>query len=936
MSRFILADQEETAAFVYEEGAYAGVCRIADKVRHDIGNVTGKEPEVIREPRGAEMVVIFGTAGNSRNLNRLDAAGQIDLGSIRGQREVYLFQIISDPDIGAAAGIKRALVIAGSDKRGTIYGLFHISELMGVSAFTDWSQVMPPQRKSLIWDERVNMISKEPSVEYRGFFINDEWPAFGTWCTKHFGGFTAQMYDHIFEVLLRLKGNYLWPAMWSSSFSLDGPELASAQLADEYGIIMGLSHHEPCLRHGEEYSKVRGKDSIYGDAWDFAANKEGITRFWKDGLKRNGRFENVITMGMRGERDSALLGDGASLEGNIALLKDVIHTQNELIRENVCPDLHKVPRMLALYKEVEPFFYGNEEVPGLKEDSELEDVIFMLCDDNHGWLRTLPNEDMSRHSGGYGMYYHFDYHGGPISYEWTNSTMLPQVWEQMTAAYEYGVRRLWIVNVGDLAFQEMPLSYFMDLAFDYDTWGISAPDTTPEYIRRWVRMQFADSLAPDDQEVLAQVIEDYSRMNNNCRPEHLSAETYSAEFGGEAYAILQQTKDIITACEDLDNRCSRKNRAAFHELIYYNAVASMNLHQMWAYTALNHFMASRGAMIANEYAEKVRECLRRDEALKRQLHQEAGGKWDGLALASHIGFRNWNDEEAVNPVLMQVVPVQGARMIAGVQNSAVTTCGGEWTGKKLILDAFYGKEEDEAEIWLLSGGTEKTEYTLSCQASWLNLSEEGGTIGPEAPVRIIRVTRNQAMDAEAEIQIRTGFTQTVVVVKNRKKLQEHWMNEQRQAHGRIVMEADHYQKMQNTPEAGYRVLQRTGMQGAAIRIYPVTEAFRKGQVRPSVSYEFFTEVEENADLAFELRPSNPWRPGRQIHLEYALNGEEIQTVMVTAPDYQPGISKEWEEGVIRHIRTCTSKICCRKGRNELTIYATDPEVLLERIVCVRL
>lgn len=924
MSRFILADQGETTAFFYEQDAYPGVCKVADKVRHDIRNVTGKEPAAIGKLCKADTVVIFGTAERSRVLDQLDAGGQIDLGRIRGQREVYLFQIVPDLHIDGAAGIKEALVIAGSDKRGTIYGLFHISELLGVSPFTDWSQVMPPRRDSLIWDERVNLVSKEPAVEYRGFFINDEWPAFGTWCTKHFGGFTAQMYDHVFEVLLRLRGNYLWPAMWSSSFSLDGPGLASAQLADEYGIVMGLSHHEPCLRHGEEYSKVRGQDSIYGDAWDFRTNRDGITRFWEDGLRRNGQFENVITMGMRGERDSVLLGDDASLEGNIALLKKVIHTQNELIRKNVCPDLHTVPRMLALYKEVEPFFYGSEDVPGLKEDRELEDVIFLLCDDNHGWLRTLPDEDMRRHPGGYGMYYHFDYHGSPVSYEWTNSTWLPQVWEQMTAAYEYGIRRLWIVNVGDLAFQELPLSYFMDLAFDYDTWGISAPDAATGYIRSWIQRQFADSFTAADQEVLLQVIRAYTGMNNNCRPEHLSARTYQAEPGGEAYEILAQTERVITACEDLSLRCRQENRAAFEELVYYNAVASMNLHRMWAYTALNHFLASRGALIANDYAEKVRECLRRDEALKQQLHQEAGGKWDGFALAAHIGFCNWNDEEAANPVLMQVLPVQGTRLIACVQGSRETTCGGEWTGKRLVLDVF-GKNVNEAEIRLLAGGSEDVHFTVKSSAAWAELSLQEGTVGPDMPVKIIRVSRKQVVDAEAQVLIRTRTGQITVVVKNRT-----------QPGGRIVISADEYTERHDTQDAGYRILQETGRSGAAIRVYPVTEQFMKGQDRPSVSYAFRMEAEGNAELAFELRPSNPWRPGRQIHLEYALNGEEIQKVMVTAPDYQPGISKEWEEGVIRHIRTCSSQVCCRKGRNVLTIYATDPEVLLERIVCVRL
>ena len=241
-----------------------------------------------------------------------------------------------------------------------------------------------------------------------------------------------------------------------------------------------------------------------------------------------------------------------------------------------------------------------------------------------------------------------------------------------------------------------------------------------------------------------------------------------------------------------------------------------------------------------------------------------------------------------------------------------------------MLDVF-GKNVNEAEIRLLAGGSEDVHFTVKSSAAWAELSLQEGTVGPDMPVKIIRVSRKQVVDAEAQVLIRTRTGQITVVVKNRT-----------QPGGRIVISADEYTERHDTQDAGYRILQETGRSGAAIRVYPVTEQFMKGQDRPSVSYAFRMEAEGNAELAFELRPSNPWRPGRQIHLEYALNEEEIQKVMVTAPDYQPGISKEWEEGVIRHIRTCSSQVCCRKGRNVLTIYATDPEVLLERIVCVRL
>ena len=343
--------------FFFEECAWPGVRRTADNVRRNIELVTGFLPRALPwqkdRPRRAAFAVLYGTAGRSALLDRLEAAGKIDLAAVRGKREVYLFQVVQDP----LPGIGAALVIAGSDKRGAIYGLYHLSEKLGVSPFVNWNHVWPAKRDHVWLTAADNCLSKEPSVRYRGFFINDEWPAFGVWAKAHFGGINAACYARIFELLLRLKGNYLWPAMWASNFNLDGPGLQSAELADEFGIVMSTSHHEPCMRSGEEYSKVRGPGSPYGDAWDFAANPAGITRFWRDGLRRNARFENVITMGMRGENDTAILGADATLADNIALLRAVLKTQNRLIREEIDPDPARVPRQLVLFTEVEQFLY---------------------------------------------------------------------------------------------------------------------------------------------------------------------------------------------------------------------------------------------------------------------------------------------------------------------------------------------------------------------------------------------------------------------------------------------------------------------------------------------------------------------------------------------------------------------------------------------------
>lgn len=353
----------KSTVFYREEAALSGVVIAAKNVMKDMELIFGSP---ISEFSGdAQTAVIYGTVGHSDILESLSAEGKISLSDISGKWEVYSISIVEKP----LPGIKSAIVIAGSDKRGTIYGLYRLSELMGVSPLVNWNHVYPQKRDEILLDG-IDSVSKEPSVKYRGFFINDEWPAFGNWANNRFGGINAKCYEAVFELLLRLKGNYLWPAMWGSDFSLDGPGLASAELADEMGVVMSTSHHEPCCRSGNEYGKVRGAGSKYGDAWSYLANPEGITEFWRDGLIRNSGFENVITMGMR---------------------------------------------------------------------------------------------------------------GGPHSYQGIGSTYLPKVWEQMTMAYEYGVRQIWVTNIGDIGTQELGLSYFLDLAYDIEKWGGEEPAVTNEY-----------------------------------------------------------------------------------------------------------------------------------------------------------------------------------------------------------------------------------------------------------------------------------------------------------------------------------------------------------------------------------------------------------------------------------------------------------------------
>lgn len=696
-----------------ENEALPGIKRIGGYVTEDLKKVFGSFSSLSNDVSSLKAGDVFaGTIGFSPRVDELITSSKIDVGRIRGKREVYMYTVLDG-----------VLHIIGSDKRGTVYGLFRLSSLAGVSPFVNWGDVYPLRKESVVLTDSDMITSKEPSVKYRGFFINDEWPAFGNWCNKRFGGFNAKCYERVFELLLRLKGNYLWPAMWSARFHMDGPELLNASLADEMGVVMGMSHHEPCSRNGEEYKYVRGKDSIYGDDWNFARNKEGITRFWEDGLKRNAPFENVFTVGMRGEADSTILGHEATLKDNIEYLRDVLKTQERLFRENVNEDVMKVPRMLALYKEVEPFFYGDENTPGLMDSEDLEGVTLMLCDDNFGNLRTIPTEHMKKHNGGYGMYYHFDYHGSPISYEWVNSSYLPKVHQQMCTAYDNGIRELWIVNVGDIFTTEFPLAYFLELAYDYDKWGSSNKDSASEFTRKFIKEQFP-SFSAVEEESTYELLDRYTYLAHNRRPETLSVKRLLENKREEDLdELYKECVKLMHNCKLLYDGMSTLNKFPFYELVYYPAMGNLNTHLMWLENAYAVNLASMGAVMANELNAQVLERIKFDHELIEELHTIHDGFWYGMGMSEHIGFENWNEEECKYPVLPQVIPSNKARVVASIPGSLISTEGGDWTKKTLVTYT-----DKEGVVILFATSYKETLFSVSNISPYINVCADRGVI----------------------------------------------------------------------------------------------------------------------------------------------------------------------------------------------------------------
>ena len=917
--------------FTYESKSFPGVNKVAALVRQDLYLVTGFHAGEYTRGCKCKNLIIYGTVDKSDYLDELEERGLIDLEEVRGKWEVYSFQVIDKP----LDGVEHAVVIAGSDKRGTIYGLFHLSELIGVSPLVNWNHVLPKKKKNVFLTDEVNTVSKEPSVKYRGFFINDEWPAFGNWATEHFGGINAKCYERVFELLLRLKGNYLWPAMWASNFSMDGPGLESARLADEYGVVMSTSHHEPCMRSGEEYRLLRGENSIYGDAWDFRANRDGIIRFWRDGLIRNKSFENVITLGMRGERDSRILGDDASLKDNIDLIRDVLKAQNELIKETVDEDISKVPRQIVLFSEVEEFFYGDEKTKGLMGDPLLDDVTLILSDNNVGYTRTLPTKEMMDHPGGYGMYYHMDMHGGPYSFKWIGATYLPRVWEQMTQAYEFGVRQIWVTNIGDIGTQELGLSYFLDLAYDIDKWGGTDAGITLEYVNEWAERQFGGMLPLSGRNKAKKILWDYTGLLEKRRHEIMNTWVYHPLHFGEADRILAVSDEILKESAALKKRIADENLSAFISLLYYPACGTANLMKMWILAGRNELFAYQNRIEANDVAEDLDRCVKEDARLIDEYEEVDGGFYKGFGRSEHVGFINWNEEDNRYPIRHLVYGANSPRMLVSRADDENYMTGLEWCDRPQTWSDMLRPDVDRIEFDLISGSEIPYRYKISTDCSWLEFSSTEGEVSVRERITL---TVNKALLSEKitgtfRVEgIGIGSAHVTVEAAPAEAPEKLFIEND----GYICMEAEHFLESKDTKKGGFKVLSPYGRSGSAIKVFPVTADFYQEKKRPEVTYRFLADQDGEYDVTFDLAPTTPVTFKPEQYVGYAVNGGKIRIInSVRNPDIQFFFSPQWREEARDSVKKVTDTVKLIKGENELRFYGMSPGIVLERILLVR-
>ncbi|OYQ34642.1 hypothetical protein CHU95_11125 [Niveispirillum lacus] len=612
-----------------DSGADPALKHAANSLRADLGRVGGTAaaaPLSLADVKGP--VVMIGVLGASPTIDRLVRDGKLNVDGLAGEWEGFRQVVVDRP----APGIPRALVIVGSDRRGAVYGTYDLSERIGVSPWVWWADVPVTRRDDLYLT--AGLRADRPGVRYRGMFINDEDPAFSGWAKAKFGGINAKLYGHVFELLLRLKGNYLWPAMWApKAFNDDDPR--NMVLADEMGIVMGTSHHEPMTRAQHEWHRNKDK-GITGGRWDYTANADNLRAFWRGGIERmmskgDGQgYESLITVGMRGDGDEPMSEETAT-----RLLETIVADQRQIIADVTGKPPQQTPQLWALYKEVQDYYDHGMRVP--------EDVTLLFADDNWGQIRRLPvaGRDPIDRAGGYGVYYHFDYVGAPRNYKWLNTNQIAKVWQQMDLAYESGARTIWIVNVGDIKPMEYPLDFFLDMAWNPS--GMTA-DALAAWPAQWAAQTFGEALGTE----IAQVMETYATYASRRKPELIDQDTFPLGDGigpvldgGPFGQMVAEWRALVARMEGIKARLRPDQLDAYFQLVEHPVLALSNLYEMYYAAAWNKRLMMRNDPRADYFANEVERTFKRDADLTDQYHSINGGKWAGMMNQIHMSYVIW-------------------------------------------------------------------------------------------------------------------------------------------------------------------------------------------------------------------------------------------------------------------------------------------------------
>jgi hypothetical protein len=926
---FTISSGWRSSQMLISEKDDQGVIRAFRDLEADIKKVTGILPvlSINKIPRHSE-VIIAGTIGKSPLIEDLVKSGKIRVDDISGKWESFIIQVVDKP----FPGIEKGLVIAGSDKRGTIYGIYEISGKIGISPWYWWADV--PARKSKdLFVSPGRAVSGEPSVKYRGIFLNDEAPDLTNWVAWKYGmvkvsskppvppgvaNYGHEFYSRIFELLLRLKANYLWPAMWNNAFNED--DSLNAALANTYGIVMGTSHQEPMLRAQKEWDRRYLKTL---GSWNWTKHSDTLAKFWREGIIRNRSFESLITIGLRGADDTEM-GPGGP-RANIEKLEKIVNVQRQVLSEEINPDLAKIPQLWCLYKEVQDYYNAGMRVPG--------DVTLLWAEDNWGNLRRVPTSGERTRPGGAGIYYHFDYHGGPRSYQWINTNPIPKIWDQMALAKQYGADRIWIVNVGHFRGYEFPIEYFVSLAWNSEAFKAS---DMKGFTERWVEKTFGPAYTTE----IADIITKTTKYNSRRKPELLSPSTYSLVSYREAEKVVSDFRILAEKAEQINNLLPVGMRNAFYHLVLFPAKASSIVNELYFNAGKNALYGGQGRAATNELAEKTEKLYSADTSLMGYYNRMfAGGKWNHFMDQTHLGYKTWADppENSLDALHLTRIRIPDtASMGISLEGSEKVWPG---TGDPAVLPTYDVFTRQERYLEIFNKGSKPFSFSITYDKPWILLKDTTGTISTEKRITV-EIDWNQlpAGTQQGIIKISGAGTEVKVSISvfNPILQQPGVIKGFVEAEGYVSMEAEHYTDINNTTERKWEKIEDYGNTLSGMRATTFTDAppAVPGKDAPSLQYGMYLFSSGEAGIRIILSPTLNFLAERDLKIGLSFDDEDPREIVIVPKDFSAmNGNKDWELSVMNNARYIDLKQYIKTpGYHTLTIWMIDPGVVIEKIV----
>jgi len=905
---------DERAADVFVDSKDWTVARIAGRdLTKDIERVTGCKALLKHSPDDlSSLAVLVGTLGKSPVIDGLVKAGKIEVEDIRGQWETSLMQVISDP----LPGVKQGLVIVGSDRRGTAYGVYELSRLIGVSPWYWWADVTSPQRASLyVRQDRVRI--GPPAVKYRGIFINDEMWGIRPWAAGNFApdegmGLGPKTHRKIFELLLRLRANYIWPAMHRGTKPFNY-YAENKVVADDYAIVMGSSHIEPMLRnnmHGAEWDQEDGTE------WNYLTNRDAIYDYWERRIKTNGRYENIYTIGMRGKDDEAMKA-GRTAQEKIKLLERIFRDQREILTRRVNPNVSETPQVFIPYTEVLGLYDQGLQVP--------RDAIICWPDDNFGYIRRLPTRKEQARPGGSGVYYHIQWlNGATTAYTWLNTTPPALIWEEMNKAYHYDARNLWVLNVGDIKPGEIGMEFFLDMAWCPNRWNC---DNVREFLVQWAERDLDARFAQE----IAEIMEEYFRLGYTRRPEHLVQYSHRdplrfswfniENYNDEAERRLDRYDKIARRADAVYQQLPVERKDAFFQLVLYpvRCASLMNQKIICADKSLRYAGAGRAS--AAEYARKARAAAKEIIELTDHYNKgliTVGDKWNYMVSWAPGPWGSQRHQFEMPPLS----DFDGL----GPPRLGVALEGGNAESLPDLSVFTKGRRY----IDLFNQGKGRIDWSATASEPWVILSVGEGQFETQQRIWVQidwdRVPKGGKLKASVDIAADAGNRRIIVPVFNPATPRPDTVTGFVESHGYVCMEAEHFSRRHNVDEVEWGVVGGLGRSGDSVTVFPPNVASQTKietirQHAPLLEYDMYVFTPGEATLEIQCLPTQSINAEHGLRLAISLNDSEPRILTPVAGG-----------SVLENVRRISETVEIPKpGRHVLRLWMVDPGVVVDRI-----